>query len=102
MKKSSLSTGKRRVVAGRKPAMAPGRSRETARVANSPAADNGLEGAECAGLSREEKHHLISKAAYYRAERREFAPGFEVEDWLLAEADVEAQLSSESAADGKR
>jgi hypothetical protein len=30
----------------------------------------------------------IAEAAYYRAERRGFAPGNEVDDWLAAEADI--------------
>ncbi len=33
---------------------------------------------------------LIAEHAYYRAERRGFAPGHEVEDWLSAEAEVDA------------
>jgi hypothetical protein len=35
---------------------------------------------------------LVSIAAYYRAERRGFAPGGEVEDWLVAEQEVAARL----------
>jgi hypothetical protein len=35
---------------------------------------------------------LIAEAAYYRAERRGFAPGHEVEDWLDAEREIDAQL----------
>jgi hypothetical protein len=35
---------------------------------------------------------LIAEAAYFRAEKRGFAPGHEVEDWLAAEADVDAKL----------
>jgi len=35
---------------------------------------------------------LVAIAAYYRAERRGFAPGGEVEDWLEAEREVEAQV----------
>jgi hypothetical protein len=30
----------------------------------------------------------IAEAAYYRAERRGFAPGQEVEDWLAAEKEI--------------
>lgn len=33
----------------------------------------------------------IAEAAYYRAERRGFAPGGEIEDWLAAEAEVMAR-----------
>jgi Protein of unknown function (DUF2934) len=35
---------------------------------------------------------LIAKAAYYRAEKRGFAPGHETADWLAAEAEVDAKL----------
>jgi hypothetical protein len=34
---------------------------------------------------------MIAEAAYYRAERRGFAPGFELEDWLLSESELAAQ-----------
>jgi hypothetical protein len=40
----------------------------------------------------EERRLMISQAAYYRAERRHFEPGHEVEDWLAAEREVELQL----------
>ena len=33
-------------------------------------------------------HRMIAVAAYYRAERRGFAPGGEVMDWLQAEAEL--------------
>jgi hypothetical protein len=32
---------------------------------------------------------MIAKAAYLRAERRNFVPGHEVEDWLAAEAEID-------------
>jgi hypothetical protein len=37
----------------------------------------------------DEKHRMIAEAAYYRAEKRGFAGGDPVEDWLAAEAEVE-------------
>jgi hypothetical protein len=37
-----------------------------------------------------EREELVRTAAYYRAERRGFAPGYEWEDWLAAEAEVSA------------
>jgi hypothetical protein len=43
--------------------------------------------------SASERHALIRTAAYLRAERRNFAAGYEVEDWLAAEAEVNARLS---------
>ncbi len=36
---------------------------------------------------------LIAQAAYLRAQRRGFAPGHELEDWLAAEAEVDAALA---------
>ncbi|HTX06777.1 MAG TPA: DUF2934 domain-containing protein [Steroidobacteraceae bacterium] len=38
------------------------------------------------------RHAMIAEGAYYRAQRRGFAPGHELDDWLEAEADL-ARLS---------
>lgn len=43
-------------------------------------------------LGEEERRNMIARAAYFRAERRNFAPGYEVADWLAAEADVDREL----------
>jgi Protein of unknown function (DUF2934) len=40
----------------------------------------------------EARRALIAETAYLRAERRGFGPGHEVEDWLAAEAEVDALL----------
>lgn len=46
----------------------------------------------------EQRAALIAEAAYFRAERRNFEPGHETEDWLAAEAEVDAKLlKSETA-----
>ena len=45
-----------------------------------------------AKLTPERRHALIAEAAYLRAERRGFVPGQETEDWLAAEAVVDALL----------
>ena len=39
-------------------------------------------------LSADETQKRIAEAAYYRAQQRGFSPGYEVEDWLAAEAQV--------------
>ena len=36
------------------------------------------------------RHAMIAESAYYRAQRRGFAPGHELEDWLQAEAELAA------------
>lgn len=40
----------------------------------------------------EDRHNMIATAAYYRAERRGFNSGGETEDWLEAEAEIDAML----------
>jgi hypothetical protein len=44
------------------------------------------------GITNEEKFLLIAKAAYFRSEKRRFAPGCELEDWLAAEVEIEKKL----------
>lgn len=39
-----------------------------------------------------ERESRIALAAYFRAERRGFIPGQELEDWLQAEQEIERQL----------
>ena len=41
-----------------------------------------------------ERRQMVAEAAYYRAEKRNFEPGHELEDWLEAEAELEAQRVS--------
>jgi hypothetical protein len=42
----------------------------------------------------EELHELIAERAYYKAEARGYAPGHEIQDWVDAEAEIEAELYS--------
>jgi hypothetical protein len=39
-------------------------------------------------FSAQERERLVAQAAYFRAEKRGFAPGFELQDWVEAEAEV--------------
>ena len=56
------------------------------KAAAEPAASTGITVSEGA------RRAMIAQAAYLRAERRGFAPGGEAEDWLEAEAEVDALL----------
>ena len=70
------------------PANPPARTdapRPSARVRRSPT-DPKL------ALTPEARRTMIAEGAYLRAERRGFAPGHETEDWLAAEAEVDALL----------
>jgi hypothetical protein len=43
-------------------------------------------------VSREERYRMIAEAAYYRAQRRGFQGGNTAQDWLDAEAEIDARL----------
>jgi hypothetical protein len=43
-------------------------------------------------VSDEVRRAMISEAAYLRAEQRGFVSGYELEDWLLAEREIDALL----------
>jgi hypothetical protein len=58
-------------------------------------ADRSVEQAEApesgirrADVSDGELRARIEEAAYYRAQQRGFSPGFELDDWIAAEAEV--------------
>jgi hypothetical protein len=40
------------------------------------------------------RQRMIEEAAYYRAERRGFAPGDELHDWLEAENEINEMISN--------
>lgn len=62
----------RRVIAAAKPRQA----KAEARTVDNP------------GISAQEREAMVAQAAYFRAERRGFAPGGELQDWAEAEAEV--------------
>ncbi len=48
------------------------------------------------------RHAMIAEAAYYCAQRRGFAPGHELEDWVQAEAQIARSGSEAPKAAGPR
>lgn len=44
-------------------------------------------------IDPQRRRALIAEAAYFRAERRGFAPGHEAQDWLAAEIEVDTALT---------
>lgn len=48
-------------------------------------------------VAAEERYRMIQDAAYYRAEKRGFAPGHDLEDWAEAEREVDALLAARHA-----
>jgi hypothetical protein len=64
------------------------RSAATARAAHTPAPA----APRASSLSALERHRMIAEAAYYRAQRRGFVGGNSHQDWLDAEAEIDARL----------
>ncbi|MBA2479914.1 MAG: DUF2934 domain-containing protein [Planctomycetes bacterium] len=44
-------------------------------------------------VDAKERYKLIAETAYYLAQKRNFAPGHEVQDWTTAEKQVDAILA---------
>lgn len=57
--------------------------------------------AAAARADEEQRHRMISEAAYYRAEHRGFDGGDPLEDWLVAESEIDSMIyvGVESSAD---
>ncbi|WP_428309985.1 DUF2934 domain-containing protein [Hydrocarboniphaga sp.] len=49
----------------------------------------------CRRITDDQKADLISEAAYYLAERRGFAPGASMDDWLAAERQIAGKFDGE-------
>jgi hypothetical protein len=45
--------------------------------------------------SPEERYHMICTAAYFIAEKRGFEGGYEMNDWIAAEAQIDATLNGQ-------
>ena len=69
---------------------APAAKEDAAQTSLEPSA--GPEGA--ATFSPEERRRMIAEAAYFRAERRGFATGSEVDDWIQAETEIDRLTAS--------
>lgn len=50
--------------------------------------------AAAVSVSPEHRYHMIATAAYYLAERRGFSGSYEMQDWITAEAEIDAKLKA--------
>ena len=78
--------GTRIPVAARKKALAKSSDTRKATKAESPALEHPIDEAA--------RHAMIAQSAYFRAERRGFAHGEELNDWLEAEREISRILES--------
>ena len=50
-----------------------------------------------AHITTEERIRMIAEAAYFRAERRGFATGGEMEDWVRAESEIDRLIQTDAS-----
>lgn len=74
-------------------------SKSKKRVSNDSATDGAQhEAPEPAGVFAQDRQRMIADAAYHRAQARGFAPGYELDDWLEAEAEVDTARDQDDSA----
>ena len=66
-------------------------------AAEKPAAKPRAKVKKRGSVTSEERTRLIAEAAYFKAAQRGFAKGGELDDWIEAEAEIDALLDSRGA-----
>jgi hypothetical protein len=77
------------------PTTEPTEKRPTRKRANQESAPAATAAVSPVEISPEARRSMIAEAAYLRAERRGFVPGYELEDWIAAESEVDSLLEAE-------
>jgi hypothetical protein len=72
---------------------APKATAKAAPIASAPKSTAGSRAKKAAGVSAEQRRNYIEVAAFYIAERRGFAPGNLLDDWVQAEAEIDRLLA---------
>jgi hypothetical protein len=92
-KSTSKSTGKKVSAAAATPAATtPKRGKSSAPTAPRLSDHQGSL-RELATVSEAKRQDMIREAAYYKAEKRRFAPGHEAEDWAAAEREIDELIA---------
>ena len=72
---------------------------------DAPAKTAGTDGAKATFVGErliyKERYERIAEGAYHRAEKRGFAPGYELDDWLAAEQEVDRLLAADRTRDAQ-
>lgn len=72
-------------------AEAPKTEKTTAKKAATPR-KKAVKASTAAKVSPEQRYEMIATAAYFIAEKRGFSGGYEMNDWISAEAEIDLQL----------
>ena len=71
----------------------PKRGKSGASAAPKPLSDHRGSLRQLATVSEDKRQDMIREAAYYKAEKRNFAPGHEAEDWAAAEREIDELIA---------
>lgn len=71
----------------------PKRGKTGASAAPKPLSDHQGSLRQLATVSEDKRQDMIREAAYYKAEKRQFAPGHEAEDWAAAEREIDELIA---------
>ena len=63
-------------------------------MATSKQSDSEVRPGAASAIGAQERQMLVARAAYFRAEKRGFAPGGELQDWVEAETEVLRMIGS--------
>ena len=98
VQKEELMASRRPTAPTRKhqPTPLPAEKAAPARKATRPSKSTSKADPPRSDISEDMRRGMIAQAAYLRAERRGFAGGTQSDDWLAAEAEVDALLRVES------
>lgn len=86
-KHSETGTQKKPVVTAPPARGRPRKAKQTTATARGSGAGDSL-----VQINADTRHAMIAEAAYYRAEKRGFENGHEVQDWLEAEMEINLML----------
>jgi hypothetical protein len=71
----------------------PKRGQSGVSAAPKPLSDHQGSLRQLATVAEEKRQDMIREAAYYKAEKRRFAPGHEAEDWAAAEREIDELIA---------
>lgn len=81
-------------VTGNKVGVGAGREEQTRHADAAEARKTSRESGPPSEITPAEHHRMVAEAAYFRAERRAFAAGGELDDWVQAETEIDQLMQS--------
>jgi hypothetical protein len=96
-KKSTTKSGAAKKTATKKTSSKKTASSKVAKKKTSTTQKTKKISSKAISISPEERWRMVATTAYLKAEARNFAPGYETEDWLTAEREVDALIGGKKS-----